>query len=67
MTYAEIHVGATYRGKDGPDRTVAKIVTDWQGVTWVVCRPAAGPPTQRYFSLGAFARWATEEVVDAAE
>jgi hypothetical protein len=37
MTYAEIRAGATYRGKDGqPDRTVANLFTDWQGVAWAV-------------------------------
>jgi hypothetical protein len=68
MTYAEIRAGATYRGKDGqPDRTVANLFTDWQGVAWVVCQHPASPLAKRYFSLGEFARWAVAEVVDAAE
>lgn len=62
MKPAEIRVGATYRGRSGPERTVRKLL-DWSEA--VVSYRHGDELVVRVCSLDAFAAWAVEEVRDA--
>lgn len=59
MAPSEIRAGATYRGEDGPDRTV-RGVHDWNEL--VVSYHFGAEMAVHVCSLRAFADWAVEEV-----